>query len=199
MLRDGESRQRIVALEDDSGAVTVGRAGTCGIAVPWDAEASRVHAQLELVGDRWTVVDDGLSRNGTFVNGLRVSGRKRLEDGDELCVGATTIVYRRPAPETGDLPTRTAEPGRRHAAVTEAQRRVLIALCRPCSADRAPAAPATNPEIAAALHLSIAAVKTHLRALFHRFGIDDLPQNEKRRRLVHLAFQSGLVTEHDLR
>jgi hypothetical protein len=41
-------------------------------------------------------------------------------------------------------------------------------------------------------------VKTHLRGLFHRFEIDQLPQNEKRRRLVQLAFHSGLVTEHDL-
>ena len=30
----------------------------------------------------WTVVDDGLSRNGTYVNGERIHGRRRLVDGD---------------------------------------------------------------------------------------------------------------------
>ena len=39
----------------------------------------------------------------------------------------------------------------------------------------------------------IAAVKTHFRTLFQRFGIDDLAQNEKRAELVRVAFQTGAV------
>ena len=35
-------------------------------------------------------MDDGLSRNGTFVNGERLSGRRRLTDGDTLRFGGTT-------------------------------------------------------------------------------------------------------------
>ncbi len=58
--------------------------------------------------------------------------------------------------------------------------------------------PATNPQIAAERFLTVAAVKTHLRALFHAFEIDDLPQHEKRRKLVSLAFASGLVRDRDL-
>ena len=58
--------------------------------------------------------------------------------------------------------------------------------------------PATNQEIATELCLSIPATKTHLRALFHAFGIDDLPQNEKRRELAALAFVTGLVREGEL-
>ena len=52
--------------------------------------------------------------------------------------------------------------------------------------------PATNAQIAVELHLSVDAVKTHLRAVAHRFGIDHLPQNEKRLRTAYLAIQLGL-------
>jgi DNA-binding NarL/FixJ family response regulator len=60
------------------------------------------------------------------------------------------------------------------------------------------ATPATNPQIAAELVLSLAAVKTHLRALFKAFAVDDLPQQEKRLHLVPLAFSTGLVSNRDL-
>jgi hypothetical protein len=42
------------------------------------------------------------------------------------------------------------------------------------------------------------AVKTHLRVLFAKFGIEQLPQNQKRIRLVERAFYAGLITERDL-
>jgi DNA-binding NarL/FixJ family response regulator len=41
-------------------------------------------------------------------------------------------------------------------------------------------------------------VKTHLRALFEKFGVAELPQNQKRVALVERALQSGLVSERDL-
>ena len=41
------------------------------------------------MGGDWVVCDDGLSHNGTFVNGERVRGRRRLRDGDVIAVGAT--------------------------------------------------------------------------------------------------------------
>jgi len=44
----------------------------------------------------------------------------------------------------------------------------------------------------------VAAVKTHLRALFHAFGFEDLPQQEKRRKLVALPFATGVVSDRDL-
>lgn len=84
------------------------------------------------------------------------------------------------------------------AGVSPAQRRVLVELCRPYKGGAAFATPATNGEIAAALHLSVDAVKTHLRALFEKFGVDELPQNAKRVGLVERAMQSGLIGERDL-
>ena len=82
--------------------------------------------------------------------------------------------------------------------MTDAQRRVLLALCRPFKGGASYAAPATNPQIAAELVLSVAAVKTHLRTLFKTFGIDDLPQQEKRVQLVALAFSAGVISDRDL-
>jgi hypothetical protein len=77
------------------------------------------------------------------------------------------------------------------------QRQVLIALCRPLKDGRL-ASPASNAQIAGELVLSIEAVKTHLRGLFERFGIGKLPQNQKRLKLVELAFQTGAVSDRDL-
>jgi hypothetical protein len=41
-------------------------------------------------------------------------------------------------------------------------------------------------------------VKKHLSVLFEKFGVEHLPHNQKRARLVERAFGSGLVSERDL-
>ena len=69
---------------------------------------------------------------------------------------------------------------------------MLVALCRPLK-DSAYAAPATNKAIADEIHLSVDAVKAHLRVLFERFGLDELPQNQKRARLAAVALVNGVV------
>ena len=53
--------------------------------------------------------------------------------------------------------------------------------------------PASNKEIADELHLGVDAVKGHLRVLYQRFGLDELPQQAKRVRLAEYALQAGLV------
>ena len=93
--RDADGSQRIVELEAAGGPVTVGRRADNTVPLGWDAEVSRVHAQLEPVGRDWVLVDDGLSRNGTFVNGERTAGRRRLRDGDRICFGETVVRFRR--------------------------------------------------------------------------------------------------------
>jgi DNA-binding CsgD family transcriptional regulator len=195
LYRDGDGKQQIAELDAADAGLTIGRRADNHVALPWDAEVSRVHAQLERVGSDWAVVDDGLSRNGTYVNGERVTGRRRLRDGDRLCFGETPVLFRAPATEAS---LSTAVVGIRQAEIplTEAQRRVLIALCRPLK-DSAYASPATNREIAEEVHLSVDAVKAHLRIVFERLGLDDLPQNQKRARLAALALVNGLVRQHD--
>jgi pSer/pThr/pTyr-binding forkhead associated (FHA) protein len=197
LYRDDQGAQRIVELDEGRSRLSFGRSPDADVALTWDSQVSRLHAELERVGRHWVIADDGLSRNGTFVAGERVSGRRRLQDGDVLRLGITPILFRSPA-TTASAATRLSDQPELAASVTDAQRRVLVALCRPFKGSPPYATPATNPQIAEELFLSVAAVKTHLRALFHTFGIDDLPQQEKRLRLVAAAFSSGLVRDNDL-
>ena len=83
----------IFELPADERIVTIGRRTDNHLALEWDGEVSRVHAELERVAGEWAVVDDGLSRNGTFVNGERVTGRRRLRDGDRVVFGETPVLY----------------------------------------------------------------------------------------------------------
>ena len=192
LYRDGGGAQVIVAL---SGPMTVGRREERDVALLWDTEVSRLHAQLEPIGSDWTVVDDGLSRNGTYVNGERVSGRRRLRDGDRLVFGETPVTFRAPADGDADS-TAAIQIAKAQVPLSENQRRVLIALCRPLK-DSAYAAPATNKAIADEIHVSVDAVKAHLRVLFERFGLDGLPQNSKRARLAAIALVNGIIRQHE--
>ena len=58
---------------------------------------SRRHARI-VVRDGKATLEDLNSRNGTLVNATSVSGRVRLEDGDQLRVGPETMVFRSASP-----------------------------------------------------------------------------------------------------
>ena len=192
VYRDGDGRQAIVTLIPER--LSIGRAGENAITLGWDDEVSRLHAELERIGGEWTISDAGLSRNGTFIAGLRIAGRHRLRDGDVVQIGRARIVFRSPRDEGAAL---TRSGGGEAPDVTPAQRAVLLALARPLGHDPL-AGPASNADIAAALVLSVDAVKSHLRELFRRFGIDDLPQNRKRARLVADALDRGAISAAEL-
>ena len=187
---DGDGRQRLVELGDarlgehrtlalDRRPLALGHRGLAPARV------------LEHEGGEWTIADEGLSRNGSFVNGHRLRGRRRLCDGDAIKIGGTLIVF---VDANGDGPgprprrRRTLEPPQ----LSDAQLRVLVSLCGPLD-DGPYAGPRSNREIADDLYLSVETVKTHLRALFDLFGIGELPQNRKRAELVRRAFESGVL------
>jgi pSer/pThr/pTyr-binding forkhead associated (FHA) protein len=196
VFRDGSGEQAILPIEANA-ELWVGRAGSADVRLDWDEEVSALHAQIEVVRDECTLVDDGLSRNGSFVNEERVHGRRHLRDGDSLRFGRTVLAYRRPGE---DAPEATAIAGEVPAAATvsPAQRKVLLALCRPYKDGNSFATAATNQQIAEELHLSVDAVKTHMRALFEKLGVGDLPQNKKRVALVEQALQTGIVNRREL-
>lgn len=196
IYRDGADAQQLVLLEHEV-RLTVGRRQSNEIALHWDSEVSRLHAALERLGDDWAVSDDGLSSNGTYVNGVRIGGRRRLADGDEMRFGKTIVVFR--APGRGQSNT-TLTPGdlREIPRLTDAQRGVLIALARPYRGSGGFATPARNKDVAAEVVLSVDGVKSILRVLFTKFGVEGVPQNEKRVRLVERAFQAGVIAEDDL-
>jgi pSer/pThr/pTyr-binding forkhead associated (FHA) protein len=197
VFRDGDGEQRIVTVEAGTAALWIGRGESADVRLDWDEEVSALHAQIEVVRDECTLLDDGLSRNGSFVGEQRVDGRRRLCDGDTLRFGRTAVLFRRPgegAPEATVAAGRV--PGA--AAVSPGQRRVLLALCRPFKDESPFATPATNQAIAEELHLSVDAVKTHMRALFEKLEVEDLPQNRKRVALVERALQGGAVSRREL-
>jgi pSer/pThr/pTyr-binding forkhead associated (FHA) protein len=198
IFRDGEGRHQILVLDDEADRLSIGRRSSADVALSWDEGVSRLHAELRRIGEDWTLVDDGLSMNGSFVNGERVSGQRRLEDGDALRLGGTVLVFRKPSEAEESLGTAPMGDLNRIVSLSETQRKVLIALCRPFKNTTAFVTPATNDEIASELYLSVDAVKKHMRALFEKFGVEHLPQNEKRARLVERAFAGGLISEREL-
>lgn len=192
VYRDGAGQQVILELAGER--VTIGRRASSDVSLGWDPEVSRLHAELERIGAEWVVCDEGLSHNGTFVNNERLTGRRRLRGGDILALGKTTIAFCVPG-HTSPSATRTSLHG---AAidVSPAQLRVLQALCRPLAEQRY-AAPASNREIAEELVISVETVKSTLGRLFELFGLEALPQNQKRAALAAEALERGIVRRED--
>lgn len=194
-LRQADGRLLLLELAGDR--ICIGRDAANDLVLRWDVAVSRVHALLERLAGAWTVVDDDLSRNGTFVNGVRVRGRRRLNDRDVVRFGATEVLYRDPAAESAETPGVAGHGA--VAAVTPGQRRVLVALCRPLlDADEPGSTPPSNPELAQALGVSTEAVRSHLKTLFRLFEIPDLPQNRKRAELARRALTAGVIVPRDL-
>lgn len=197
VYRDGSGRQEIFDFGRAVALVTIGRRPGNHVPLPWDHEVSRVHAELVRLGDEWVVADDGLSHNGTFLNGEAVTARRRLRDGDTIVVGGTTLVFCAPSESSTTVATVTAGRPTLAADITPAQRRVLLALCRPFAESSQALAP-TNNEIAEELVITVDTVKSTLRALYEVFGLEALPQNHKRQMLALRALQGGLVSRRDL-
>src|SRR5690242_12559308 len=145
-FRGPDGGWRVVPLPE-SGALTIGRREEADLSLPWDQEVSRLHAELSLHAGEWTVSDDGWSQNGTWVNGIRIEGRRRLADGDLITIGRTVLTFRGGS-RTGPGPTMV--PGELGAApaFSEQQQRVLRALCRPLLGDGEGVAPASDEEVA---------------------------------------------------
>ena len=197
VYRDDTGAQRFFPLEGTT-SLTIGRSSGCDIRLAWDERVSRVHAALDLVGPDWTLVDDGLSRNGTFLNGERLDrpaqAARRRHVRARLDVASASGTRSRATTQL----TKVGEQLVTAASLSPTQRQIVTALCRPYKHDDPYATPASNQQIADELFLSVDAVKTHLRTLFQKFQIEDLPQNQKRVKLVERVLGLGLVSRKDL-
>jgi hypothetical protein len=197
VICDAEGTQHIRMLDDTRPSLTVGRVPETDVSLEWDGEVSRLHAQLELIGGEWAIIDDGLSTNGTFLNGRRIAGRQRLIDGDVIRLGRSSMTFRRPAQKRAVSTIRARElPAVDDVSATGY--RILVALCRPLKRRKGFVTPATDQQIAAEVSLSVDAVKAHLRVLSRRFDLDGLPHNQKRARLAELALDLGIVARPEL-
>ena len=196
VYRDGDGRQRIHPLERGRRSVTIGRRGEADVSLPWDPECSRLHAELELRAGEWTISDDGLSQNGTWVNELRLVGRRRLSDGDDVRVGRTHLIFANPV-SIGIGPTLV--PGELSATprFSEQQQRLLRALCRPLLGDGDSLEPATDAQIARATGIPAETVRSELDHLTRALGLNDVPTPRRRRELALIALRSGLAAADD--
>ncbi|MGO9751044.1 MAG: FHA domain-containing protein [Solirubrobacteraceae bacterium] len=196
LFRDREDRQRLFCFAPGSVSASVGRQPASDLVLDWDGQVSRLHARFELVDNAWVLVDDGLSSNGTFVNEERLTGSRRLNDGDSVRFGTTTVTFRSPQRERSGIADAAQSPAALGLSTT--QRRVLTALCRPYKGRGGYASPATDQQIADELFLSVGVVRTHLSVLYAKLEVGKLPPNEARVRLVQRAFSLGLISEREL-
>ncbi len=88
----------------DREPITLGRSSANQLCYADDAGLSRQHLAIEKAGDQWSVRDCG-SKNGTLVNGLRLTEVHALQPGDRITAGHLTIEFR----ESGSPPA-TAPP-----------------------------------------------------------------------------------------
>lgn len=191
LLRDDQGQLRLIDLAERGEQVSVGRDGSNAVPLTWDREVSRLHARLSCVGGAWVVEDDGLSRNGTYLNGRRLAGSARLRDRDLLSFGGVAVLYRSAVP--GSLSETLTSVDARAPEISDAEGRVLRALARPWIEGNGIGAPASNGEIAEELVLSVHTVKSHLQSLFAKFGLEAVPQSRKRAALVEAAYRAGAI------
>lgn len=86
MLWDEASGTRFPVLYWEN---SIGRSKSCDIYLP-DATASRDHAVLMRRDEGWIICDTG-SKSGVLVNGKQIDGRKVVNIGDSITMGATTL------------------------------------------------------------------------------------------------------------
>ena len=192
LLRDDAGAQRIVRLEQDAGSLTIGRRLEADVPLGWDPEVSRLHAEMEFKAGEWTLCDDGFSQNGTYVNGLRIHGRRRLTDGDLVQIGQTPIAFCDPGLSGLGV---TLAPGELGIApkFSEQQQRILRGLCRPLMGDGEGINPSSDAKIAAETGIPEEVVTTELDHLGRSFGLQDMPVADRRAEIALLALRSGLV------
>jgi FHA domain len=80
------------AYDLDSTPITVGRGGQNDLALEGDEFASARHVRFEPRGDGVWLHDLG-STNGTYVNGIRLDGSRKLVPGDVVRVGETDLRF----------------------------------------------------------------------------------------------------------
>ncbi|MBI5367849.1 MAG: FHA domain-containing protein [Planctomycetes bacterium] len=85
-----KGRARRVKLTED--ALTIGRDRTCGVVLV-DEKSSRRHCRLVKKREAWHLQELD-SKNGTWVNGLRVATDRPLANGDVIMIGHARLVFR---------------------------------------------------------------------------------------------------------
>jgi DNA-binding winged helix-turn-helix (wHTH) protein len=82
-----------------AGENSIGRDPQCAVVLN-SLGVSRMHAMVDVSPQRIVLHDLG-SKNGTAVNGVRITEPVELHNGDNICMGVTTLTFRsHPAPDS---------------------------------------------------------------------------------------------------
>ncbi len=197
LFHSGDGDQHIVDLDAARSPLTIGRRSSNKISLFWDQDVSRVHAYLERSGDGWELVDEGRSRNGSYVNGERVDGRRKLRDADVMRLGTTVLLYRAPTSavkmlrrETGvtaNVSIRTA------SQLGKDDLAVLRSLARAVEQSHGKADLRAERRAADALNRGPEDIEAALYLLYRRFGVAHLAEDERRIRLLERARSIGAL------
>jgi pSer/pThr/pTyr-binding forkhead associated (FHA) protein len=188
--------QGMPVMLNEQDEVVVGSKEGCDLVIDGDPAVSRVHARLERHVSVWSIIDCQ-SKNGTFVNGVRVVLERRLEHRDEITMGNHTKLVFRDAGWTHDTATAPATP---LPKLTPTERDVLKELMRPWYQGARFQPVATVEEIAQRRCTGDGAVKNCLANLYDKFDVPPIdPENraDRRTRLAQKAWQGGALGPHD--
>jgi FHA domain len=179
--------------------VTLGKASTNDVSFEHDETVSRLHAVFENLGFAWSIRDLG-SRNGTYLNGERISAERVLRSGDEVRVGKSRLIFWE-VRDAGEGPreeeTVSAQTMELPPRLTRRELDVLVVLCRPLVSDDPFPEPASVRRMASELFVTEAAVKQHLQNMYDKFAIPT--EGDRRVRLANEALRRGAVTIAQLR
>ena len=157
-----------------------------------DPAVSALHCVLDSFPVGRSVRDLG-SRNGTVVNGERISAEQALKAGDEIRVGTSRIILN----GESEKPRRDTRALVEPPSLTRREMDVLTELCRPLLHGDAFTEPGSVRTIASALVITEAAVKQHIANLYDKFDL--FGEDRRRVRLANTALQTGAVTLAHLR
>ncbi|MER7243751.1 FHA domain-containing protein [Kribbella sp. NPDC000426] len=88
VLSLGEQRW---TLPPEADTITIGRASNADIRLQADDQISRIHARLTREATTWTLHDE--SRNGTGLNGHRITAPTALSTGDRIHIGRSVLTF----------------------------------------------------------------------------------------------------------
>lgn len=156
--------------------ITIGRSESCDVVIS-DATVSRNHAVLDRFGDQWRIRDAG-SRNGIYLNGIRVRRSTPVNPGDGIRLGDTLVRLSGSSPEVRrDLITIHTAPETSKKALSPREKEVLAQVAGGC----------TDEEVAVALTVSVKTVRSHLDR------IRDKTNARRRPDLTRHAMELGLI------
>src|SRR5580658_6277027 len=85
-----DGQNRFIPLKEDR--ISLGRSSAAELSFPDDGGLSRQHLAIERDGDGWALRDLG-SKNGTMLNGAKVTERMPLKPGDRITAGHLILIY----------------------------------------------------------------------------------------------------------